>query len=120
MSRCFLVAAIVAIVVVPSLGDAPIGWWVEALTEGEVVYGSPLRWLNFPDELERAAQANAVFDVAFPDEDTLAQFAELDADVVIIPRTWAWFDDTKVNAWIAAEGLELLDHNVDAVTVALG
>lgn len=107
------------VIVVPSLGDAPIGWWVEALTDGEVVYGSPLRWLNFPDELERAAQANAIFDVAFPDEDTLSQFAELDADVVIIPRTWAWFDDTKVNGWIAAEGLELLDHNVDAVTVAL-
>ena len=107
------------VIAVPSLGDAPIGWWVEALTDGEVVYGSPLRWLNFPDEIERAAAANAVFDVAFPDPDSLGDLRELGVDTVIIPRNWAWFDDTKVNAWISAEGLELLDHNVDAVTIAL-
>lgn len=107
------------VIAVPSLGDAPIGWWVEALTDGQVIYGSPLRWLNFPDEIARAASANAVFDVAFPDEGTLGELQDLGVNTVIIPRSWAWFDDTKVNGWITAEGLELLDHNVDAVTVAL-
>lgn len=107
------------VIAVPSLGDAPIGWWVEALTEGRVIYGSPLRWLNFPDELERAAAANAVFDVAFPDRDSLGELRDLGVTTVIIPRSWAWFDDGKVNGWIDGEDLELLDHNVDAVTVAL-
>jgi len=107
------------VVLVPSLGDAPIGWWVEALTDGEVLYGSPLRWLNFSDEVTRATVANAIFDPSFPDAETLAQLEEASVDVVIIPTRWAWFDQDEIGDWVNNEGLSLLLENDDALVITM-
>ncbi len=107
------------VLLVPSLGDAPIGWWVEALTAGEVLYGSPLRWLNFPDEVQRAKIANSIFDPSFPDADTRRQLDGAAVDVMILPTRWAWFDDDAVRGWVENEGLSLLLANDDALVIGL-
>jgi hypothetical protein len=106
-------------IAVPSLGDAPIGWWVEALSDGEVFYGSPLRWLNFPDEVERARLANEIFDPSFPSDDTLELLAARDVDVVIVPTRWAWYDADAIDDWIDDEGLDVLVRHDDALTISL-
>ncbi len=107
------------IIAVPSLNDAPIGWWVEALTDDPVIYGSPLRWLNFADEIDRAQRANAIFHPTFPDADSLALLGSSDVTVVVLPRRWAWFDEAAVDDWVAAHDLDVLVANRDAVTIAL-
>ncbi len=88
------------VLAVPSLGDAPIGWWVEALTDGTVYYGSPLRWLNFPDEVERARTANAIFDPSFPSAEATATLRSIGTDVLIVPTRWAWFDEESIRTWV--------------------
>lgn len=105
------------VIAVPSLDDAPIGWWVEGLTDAHVMYGTPLRWLNFSDEIERATIANAVFDPSFPDATTLSQLDDASIDVVIVPRTWAWYDDALIEEWVDDNGLEIVERNADALTI---
>ena len=107
------------VIALPSLNDAPLGWWVEALTNNEVVYGSPLRWLNFGDEVERAGRANQIFHPTFPDRHTLGLLEASDIRVLIIPRRWAWFDTETVNSWIHDNGLEAVVSNREALTVVV-
>ena len=52
---------------------APLGWWVEGLGRRQSLLASALRWLNFPDEVRRARQANAVFTENFPNDGTIAR-----------------------------------------------
>ncbi len=106
-------------IAVPSVRNAPIGWWVEALTKRRVVYGSALRWLNFADEVERAAAANTIFTPDFPTEDTVELFSASRVDVVVLPRTWEWFDDDDIADWIAENELDLVLTNGDALVVRL-
>ena len=108
------------IIAIPSLDDAPIGWWVEGLTDAQVVYGSPLRWLNFADEVKRAQVANNIFDPAFPDEATLAELEAASVNVVILPRRWTWFDDDLVEQWIDRNDLAVLERNIDALAIEIG
>jgi len=105
------------VIAVPSLNDVPAGWWVEGLTDAEVVYGSPLRWLNFADEVKRAQVANSIFDPAFPDDATLAELKVASVGVVILPRRWRWFDDDLVDEWIRRNELVVLERNIDALAI---
>jgi len=107
------------VIALPSLNDAPLGWWVEALTNDEVVYGSPLRWLNFGDEVERARRANDIFHPTFPDRHTLGLLEASDVRVVIIPRRWAWFDTETVNSWIHDNELDVVVSNRESLAVAI-
>ncbi len=107
-------------IAIPSLNNAPVGWWVEALTDETVVYGSPLRWLNFGDEIERAKVANAVFHPAFPDEDSLGLLETAGVRVLLMPREWSWYDDETVDRWIEENNLRVLERNRDALAIDLG
>jgi uncharacterized membrane protein len=80
------------VVAVTSIRDAPLGWWVEAITDRETYYASALRWLSFEDERERARIGNQIFTRTFPDAASLAVAAEHDVDYLIIPTRWAFFD----------------------------
>jgi hypothetical protein len=107
------------VIAVPSLGDAPIGWWVEALSSADVIYGSPLRWLNFPNEVERATLANTIFDLSFPDPSTLDTLADESISVLIIPTRWAWFDEDAIVDWVHDNDLQFLVRDHDAFVVAI-
>lgn len=107
-------------IAIPSLNDAPIGWWVEALTNERVIYGSPLRWLNFSDEVERATAANAIFHPLFPDSASLDGLQSADVRVVIIPRQWAWYDEVAVDMWISDNDLDVIERNADALAIDVG
>ncbi len=107
-------------IAIPSLNDAPVGWWVEALTEETVVYGSPLRWLNFGNEIERASAANKVFRPTFPDDESLSLLQASGVRVVVMPRQWAWYDDESMDRWVTDNSLEVVVRNHDALTIYLG
>lgn len=107
-------------IAIPSLNDAPIGWWVEGLTEHDVTYGSPLRWLNFSDEVDRATVANEIFSPDFPDDASLEQLRDVDVSVVILPRRWAWFDERSVNEWIISNELVVRFDSAEVLVIDLG
>lgn len=104
-------------IAVPSVDDAPIGWWVEALTRERVIAGSPLRWLNFSDEVERASTANAIFHPLFPDRHSLGLLGSADVSVLILPVQWTWYDDDNVEQWIADNNLDVVERNAEALVV---
>src|SRR4030042_2791086 len=54
------------LVAVTSLTNAPLGWWVEAIAQRPTLQGSPLRWLSFAAEINRAYIATALFVPPFP------------------------------------------------------
>ena len=107
-------------IAVPSLDGTPVGWWVEALGESEALYGSSLRWLVFPDEIERATAANRVFRPDFPASDSLGLLREADVETIVLPRTWRWFDYDAVTRWAYENELETLLVNADAVVLRVG
>jgi len=106
-------------IAVPSLNDAPIGWWVEALTEEVVFYGSPLRWLNFGNEIERASAANMVFRPSFPNAESLPLLRASGVSVLVMPRQWAWYDDDSIDQWVEDNALDVVVRNNDALTIDL-
>ncbi|NOX31318.1 MAG: hypothetical protein GXP35_14900 [Actinobacteria bacterium] len=108
------------VIAVPSVRGAPIGWWVEALSNNQVLYGSPLRWLNFADEVDRASRANAIFQADFPNSESLELLREADVSVVLVPRTWTWFDHDRVLTWAATNDIEVELINGDAVVLSVG
>jgi len=81
---------------VTSLRDAPLGWWVEAITDGSVVYAAPLRWLVFEDELERAAAANRLFAPPFPNRSSFDKATDLNIDVIVVPTDWTFYDEAAI------------------------
>jgi hypothetical protein len=67
----------------------PLGWWFEALLQNPIIVGSDRRWLGFPDEWERARQAEEIFDGSLDAE----QFREVAANAgvrYLVTRKWDW------------------------------
>ena len=81
------------------------------------MYGSPLRWLNFPDEVERASTANAIFDPSFPSAEATATLRGIGTDVLIVPTRWAWFDEESIRAWVEREDDVVVAFDHDDVIV---
>ncbi len=82
---------------VPSLRDAPLGWWVEAITRRPTLYGVPLRWIVFDDEIERATIANRLFAPQFPTADRLADAADEGISVILLPTEWTFYDAQAID-----------------------
>lgn len=108
------------VIAVTSLTDAPLGWWVEAITQGEVLYGSPLRWLAFDDEIERAAVANSIFAPPFPTDEKLALAADAGVDFIIVPTRWAFYDSEAFEAMSREEPSRVVFMNDGAVVLVPG
>jgi len=107
------------VIAIPSLRGAPIGWWVEALADRPVLYGSALRWLNFADEVDRAARANAIFQPNFPNVSTLTLLEASSVSVVVLPRTWLFFDHDSTTEWADANDVDVVFINGDAMVLAI-
>lgn len=52
-----------SLIAVSPKNDAPLGWWVEGISERPTLTGTPLRWLVYPEERDRAARANRIFNL---------------------------------------------------------
>jgi hypothetical protein len=67
----------------------PVGWWFEGLTDANVVVGSSLKWLAFPEERTNARLAAQFFDQKL----TSAQVSDLGTrsrvDLLVF-RKWDW------------------------------
>lgn len=91
-----------AIIATPSLGpDHPFGWWVEPVSGRRTIYGSPLRWLIFEDDVERAKIGNSIFSPDFPNADTLDIARSAGVDYLLVPRRWVFFDDPRLEDLIS-------------------
>ncbi len=86
------------VLAVTSLNDAPVGWWVEAITQRETFYGAPLRWLLFEDEIRRATVANAVFVPPFPNPNGLQLASQAGIDLILVPTRWVFYDEDEMEA----------------------
>lgn len=107
------------VVAVPSVNDAPLGWWVEAVAQRPTVYGCPLGWLVFDDETRRARFANELFAPVFPTAEKLQSAREAGIGLVLLPTMWAFFDDTALGA-VADEGTEsIVQLNEHVVVIRL-
>lgn len=82
---------------VPSHHDAPLGWWVEAITRQPTLYGVPLRWIVFDDEIERATRANRLFVPPFPTAESLADAVEEGISVILLPTEWVFYDTQAID-----------------------
>ncbi len=107
-------------IAVPSLNDAPVGWWVEAMTQRRVIYGSPLRWLNFEDETARASTANDIFRPDFPNDQTLAQLERAHISWAILPDRWAWYEIQRIRLWASKGDLRLQVSESGDASIAFG
>jgi len=85
-------------VAVTSLNNAPLGWWVEAIARRPTIYGSPLQWLSFDDEIERAAFANELFVPPFPTTDRLQAAETAGIELILVPTAWTFYDDGAIDS----------------------
>lgn len=100
------------IVAVPAIANAPLGWWAEAITDRSVIYGAPLRVLNFDDELERARIGNKIFQPGFPMDDGLAAAEAAGVDVMVVPASWPFYDVDDIEAAFEPDELTYTDDGV--------
>ena len=87
---------------ITSLNDAPIGWWVEAIAKRETVYGAPIRWLLFEDEIRRATIANELFIPPFPDAERIRKASNAGIDLVLVPTRWVFYDEEAMSDFAAS------------------
>jgi hypothetical protein len=108
-----------AVVAVPSLGNATLGWWVEAIGQRPTIYGSPLGFLIFDDEIRRASLANDLFLPPFPTADRIRKAADNGIDVILLPTAWTFYDAATVGALQAEapDGVVVLNEDVVVIRV---
>lgn len=80
-----------AVVAVPDVGGAPLGWWVEGLGRRPTVFASDLRWLVFRDERSRAAVAGRLFyGSSFASPATADGARAAGVDFILLPDRAPW------------------------------
>ena len=104
-----------AVVAVANSADAPVGWWVEGLTGKRTLVGSPLRWLTFQDEQQRARKANAIFSETFPDEAAFGLADREGVDYLLVPARWAGGPRSRVRSFAAAHRYRVVVENRAAI-----
>ncbi len=109
-----------AVVAVPPIRNAPLGWWVEGLGRRRTLLATPLRWLNYPDERRRASEANAIFSQAFPDAASLHLARADGADYLLLPLSSEVLDADRVSSYVAAHPEAVAFQDPTTVVVSLG
>jgi hypothetical protein len=90
-----------SLVAVSSVGDAPLGWWVEGLTYRPVLYSAPLRWLAFPEERVAAGLANHLFlSIGMPSTEGMRAAEALGVDYVLLAKAPPAYDSDRVRAYL--------------------
>jgi hypothetical protein len=91
-----------AVIGVSTVDDAPLGWWVEGLGERKTLYASPLQWLVYADELQRAELANEVFTPPFPTAASMAAAREAGMTHVLVAVGSNRIAPAELDAFLAA------------------
>jgi len=108
------------VVAVTSLNNAALGWWVEAIARRPTIYGSPLHWLIFDDEIRRASIANDLFVPPFPTADRLQSAEAAGIELILLPTSWTFYDDAAIEALADVAPPAVLRLNSDAVVIRPG
>jgi hypothetical protein len=106
-----------AVIGVSTVDDAPLGWWVEGLGERETIYASPLQWLVYPDELERAEVANEVFAPPFPTEASMAAARDAGMTHVLVALGSNRIAPAELDAFLASNPEAVLYRGPDVLVL---
>jgi hypothetical protein len=109
-----------AVIAVTSLRDAPLGWWVEAIAHRRTVYGAPLAWLSFDDEVRRASFANELFAPPFPTVERLRMAQDAGIELILLPTRWTFFDAALVGELDSGAPGSVVRLNSDVVLLEPG
>ncbi len=76
-----------SVIAVSPKNGAPLGWWVEGLSERPTLTGTPVEWLVYPQERDRAVSANRIFNlIAVSSPAALATAQAYGVDFVLVAR----------------------------------
>jgi hypothetical protein len=104
-------------VAVTSLANAPLGWWVEAIAQRPTIYGSPLGWLAFDDEIRRASVANDLFVPPFPTAEKIESAKNNGIHLILVPTSWTFYDAEVVDS-LARQAPDVVLHlNSSAIVI---
>jgi hypothetical protein len=106
-----------AVIGVSTVDDAPLGWWVEGLGERETVYASPLQWLVYPDEIERATVANEVFAPPFPTEASMAAARDAGMTYVLVAIGSNRMAPAELDAFLASNPESVVYRGPDVLVL---
>ncbi len=106
-----------AVIGVSTVDDAPLGWWVEGLGDREAIYASPLQWLVYPDEIERATVANQVFAPPFPTEASMAAARDAGMTFLLVATQSNRVAPAELDAFIASHPDSVVHRGPDVVVL---
>jgi hypothetical protein len=104
-------------VAVTSLANAPLGWWVEAIARRPTIYGSPLGWLAFDDEIRRASIANDLFVPPFPTAEKIESAKDNGIHLILVPTSWTFYDAAAVDSLARQVSDVVLHLNSSAIVI---
>jgi len=108
------------VVAVTSLNNVPLGWWVEAIARRPTIYGAPLRWLSFDEEVRRASFANDLFVPPFPTAEKLESARNAGIEFILVPTAWTFYDAVAIDS-LAGEAPDAVQRpNSDVVVIKPG
>ncbi|MDQ7908537.1 hypothetical protein RB614_28805 [Phytohabitans sp. ZYX-F-186] len=102
---------------VSTVDDAPLGWWVEGYVRRPTWYASPLRWLSYGDELERARVANEVFAPPFPQDQSVAAAEAAGLDLLLVSTDSNRYEPAAMAAFVEGHPCAVVFRNRAAVVV---
>ncbi len=107
-----------AVVAVPSVEGAPVGWWVEGYGRRVSLTGSLDQWLAFPDERTRSHESVALYSLTSGDTQQLLEDARaLGVDYLYIPSTWAGLPASTVGRLVVEQPSRVVFRNDAALIV---
>jgi hypothetical protein len=85
-----------AVIAVTPIGGAPLGWWVEGLTQHPTYTDASPAWLAYPQERARARAADAIFSSTFPDATSLHTARRLGVQYLFVAKTWEGYQPQQM------------------------
>ncbi len=107
-----------AVVAVSPLREAPLGWWVEGVARRKTLYASPLQWLNFPEERERARTANGIFAPTFPRPEGIERVCRAGVSDVLVAKAWGGLDAAALADLRVSHPDAVAYENEDAIVLS--
>lgn len=103
-------------VVVPDVGGAPLGWWVEGLASRPTLTATSLDWVVFPDERRRASEAAFVLG-QLPSPSTFVEARRFGAHYLLLPKRWEGYQAAQVDQVVATVPGAVVFANSGAVII---
>jgi hypothetical protein len=106
-----------ALVAVAPVNGAPFGWWVQGYGRRAAMVGSDDRWLNIPEERDRAFEVVALLSSPNPlDQAVLDRAAELGLDYLVLPWAWGGLDPEELTEFRSGRA-DLVEFSNSAMVI---